>query len=295
MTTETRLKRKEIESLSLAQIVDDERVKQRFVELYNARTRTQEGMSIYVQATESFMRSIQEDKNLQECTPLSLYNAFLDMAFYGLTVSKQSQPLAYLLWNNVNSGTKDKPAYEKRASLAISPYGELSIRQAMGQIKYAENPVIVYEDDEYSGVYYKNGEKAVDYKKNMKSKNKKIVAAFMKLVRNDGTADFVEMDMHQVQRLAGYSNRKNFNKGANALYTSNDGQIDEGFLIAKLTKHAFKAYPRVNNTASSAVFESEKTEVEEAVDIYELEEDEVGVTEVYDAQVQDPIDGDKSF
>ncbi len=295
MTTETRLKRKEIESLSLAQIVDDERVKQRFVELYNARTRTQEGMSIYVQATESFMRSIQEDKNLQECTPLSLYNAFLDMAFYGLTVSKQAQPLAYLLWNNVNAGTKDKPAYEKRATLAISPYGELSIRQAMGQIKYADNPIIVYEDDEYSGVYYKNGEKAVDYKKNMKSKNKKIVAAFIKLVRSDGTADFEELDLHKVQRLAGYSNRKNFNKGANALYTSNDGQIDEGFLIAKLTKHAFNAYPRVNNTASSAVFESEKTEVEEAVDIYELEEDEGGVAEVYDAQVQDPIDGDKSF
>lgn len=45
---------------------------------------------------------------------------------------------------NVNVGSKDTPQWVKRASLGLfSPYGELAIRQRAGQIKYADNPVIV--------------------------------------------------------------------------------------------------------------------------------------------------------
>ena len=301
MTTESRISRKEVEKLTLAQIVDDERVQSRFIMLFNARNRTIDGAAMYVQATESFLRVIQEDQNLQQCTPLSLYNAFLDMAYYGVTVSKQAQPLAYLLWNNINVGTKEAPKYEKRAHLAISPYGELAVRQSMRQIAHAETPVIVYEDDEYSGIYVKGGVKMVDYRKNMKSKNRKIVAAFMKIVKLDGSVDYVEMDMPQIERLKGYSARKNKGK-ANDLYTSNSGQIDEGFLLAKLVKHAFKAYPKVYNPLTKASFETEKPEVEETEDIYGLEDDQSEDTipassqeptvEDADAQV---IDQDESF
>jgi recombinational DNA repair protein RecT len=288
MTTETRLKRSEVEKLTLTQIVDDERVKSRFVELFNARNRTKDGAALYTMATESFLRAIQEDQNLQQCTPISLYNAFLDMAYYGITVAKAAQPLAYLLWNNVNTGTKESPAWEKRATLTISPYGELAIRQSMNQIKHADNPIVVYEDDEYSGIVYKDGQKTVNYKKNLKSKNRKIVAAFIKITRHDGSIDFVETDMAQIARLAGYSNRKNFNKGANALYSSNAGQIDEGFLTAKLIKHAFKTYPRVNNPHSAAAFQTEQveTEVEEVEDIYGMDDD----SEIPAADVEDVVD-----
>ena len=301
MTTETRIKRSEIEKLTLSQIVDDDRVKTRFVELYNARNRSKDGAAFYTLATESFIRCIQEDKNLQECTPVSLYNAFLDMSFYGVNVSKQTQPLAYLLWNNVNVGAKDKPRYEKRATLAISPYGELAIRQNLGQVKYAESPIIVYEDDEYSGIYVKGGIKMVDYRKNMKSKNRNIVAAFMKIIKTDGSVDYVEVDMSQIERLKGYSSRKNRGE-ANALYTSNSGQIDEGFLIAKLIKHAFKAYPKVSNPALSAVFESENPEVEDTQDIYGVDDDNEPTVEpqteeytVEDATAEDVSDEKDSF
>lgn len=295
MTTETRLKRSEVEKLTIAQIVDDKRVKNRFVELYNSRSRTNEGLAMYVQATESFMRAIAEDPNLQQCTPLSLYNAFLDCSFYGIHVAKGSKPLAYLLWNNVNVGTKEEKRYEKRANLEISPYGELAIRQSLGQIKYADDPVIVYKDDEYSGIVYENGQKTVRYKKDMKSKDKTIVAAFIKITRPDGSTDFVEMDTTAIKRLEGYSNRKNFNKGANALYTSNAGQIDEGFLKAKLIKHAFSAYPRINAANSMAQFTTDK--VEETTDIYGLDEEEATndtgtIEEAGDAQV---INANESF
>ena len=297
MTTETRLTRKELEKLSISQIVDDDRVKGRFVELYNARTRTQDGIAQYAQATESFIRAIQEDPNLQQCTALSLYNAFMDMAFYGINVAKQSKPLAYLLWNNVNVGTREEKKYEKRANLEISPYGEMSIRQMMGQIRYADDPVIVYDEDDYSGIVYENGVKTVRYKKNTKSKSRKIVAAFMKITRADGSTDFVEIDMHQVKRLMGYSERKNRGT-ANALYTSNDGQIDEGFLRAKLVKHAFTSYPRINVANSRAVFATDKVEdVPAPQDVYGLDDDDSDnlQSDVEDADDAQIINANESF
>lgn len=295
MTTELKLTRKEVEAMSLKDLIDNQKVESKFVELYNSRSRTAEGRAMFILMKESFVRSVSEDPNLQQCTTLSLYNSILDMAFYGIHVAKGSKPLAYLLWNNVNVGTKDDKRYEKRAYLEISPYGELSIRQALGQIKYADDPVIVYENDEYSGIVYENGQKTVKYKKNTKSESRKIIAAFMKITRMDGSVDFTEMDMASVKRLAGYSNRKNFNKGANALYTSNDGQIDEGFLKAKLIKHAFSSYPRVSNPNTQAQFVTEK--IETAQDIYGLEDAEE--QEVPEAQVEEAtaqvINANESF
>ena len=293
MTTETRIKRSELEKFTVAEVVDDDRVRNRFVELYNSRSIKKNGEAEYIQATESFMRAIQEDNNLKQCTTLSLYNAFLDMAIFGVNVAKQSKPLAYLLWNSVNVGTKDKPIYEKRANLEISPYGELAIRQQRGQIKYADNPVIVYEGDDYSGVYYKGGQKCVDYKPNHKST--KIVAGFLKIVRLDGTIDFAEIDLQGIERLKGYSARKN-RGDANALYTSNKGQIDSGFLTAKLVKHAFKTYPRIDNPNVNAVFETHQieNEVEETEDLYGVDE-ETGEIEETQAEEVQPEDDKESF
>ena len=295
MTTETRIKRSELEKFTVAEVVDDDRVRNRFVELYNSRSIKKNGEAEYIQATESFMRAIQEDTNLKQCTTLSLYNAFLDMAIFGVNVAKQSKPLAYLLWNSVNVGTKDKPKYEKRANLEISPYGELAIRQQRGQIKYADNPVIVYEGDEYSGVYYKNGMKMIDYTPSKKKDKGKIVAAFLKIVRTDGTIDFAEIDMQGVERLKGYSARKN-RGDANALYTSNKGQIDSGFLTAKLVKHAFKTYPRIDNPNVNAVFETQQieNEVEETEDLYGVDE-ETGEIEETQAEEVQPEDDKESF
>lgn len=279
MTAETRIKRSEVEKMTIAQIVDDNRVKDRFVELYNARTGSTSGVAFYALTIESFIRAIQEDTNLSQCTPMSFYSAFLDMAYYGINVTKSSKPQAYLLWNSVNVGTKEKPIWQKRANLEISPYGELFIRQSMGQIKHADNPVIVHEGDEYSGVYYKDGQKTVDYKPNRKST--KIVAAFMRIERIDGTVDYAEIDLDKMKRLAGYSERKNKRNNpdgkANALYSSNAGQPDEGFMVAKLIKHAFSTYPRApKNPNLQAVFTTEKEDTAE--NVYGVDEETGEVT-----------------
>jgi len=287
MSTELRLKRTELEKMSLTQIVDDDRVKKRFVSLYNARTNRSDGAKFYDLTVESFIRTITESEELRKCTALSLYSAFIDMAHFGINVAKNPQPLGYLLWDNVKvSGGQDNPVYERRARLEISPYGEIAIHQNMSQIKYADNPVIVYEDDEYEE-YLKEGKKCIDYRKNFNSKSHKIKAAFLKIVRSDDSVDFATIDMRQVERLKGYSERKN-RGAANKLYTSNDGQPDEGFLTAKLIKHAFKSYPRIPKaTMSAATFVTDKVEedVEDTDDIYGVEDEKVETVEVQEVKL----------
>lgn len=189
-----------------------------------------------------FQKAISENAGLRECETLSLYGCFMDCAVQGLSFDPKKK-LAYLIPGSVNIGTKDAKQYVKRASLEISPYGEMAIRQQLGQIKYADNPVIVYEGDVFEP--YENSEgKGVTYKLNP-AHTETIIAAFIRIVRVDGSVDYHWLLKNDWTRLAGYSEKKNFGK-ANALYTSNGGQIDTGFLGAKMIKHAFKTYPKVN-------------------------------------------------
>ena len=60
---------------------------------------------------------------------------------------------------------------------------------------------------------------------------------------------------------------------ANALYTSNNGSIDPGFLENKMIKHAFDAYPKVR-TGKFTIMDSDQEE-EEIIDYGLVDEDKV--------------------
>ena len=66
----------------------------------------------------------------------------------------------------------------------------------------------------------------------------------MKVIRPDGSFDFFWMLIDDIERLKGYSSKKN-NGYANALYGKDAASIDTGFLEAKLIKHAFKTFPKL--------------------------------------------------
>lgn len=219
-------------------------LEERFVTLYEKTqgvARAQAEMA-FAQEKYHFQKALSENPTLRECETLSLYGCFMDAAVQGLSFDPKKK-LAYLIPGNVNVGTRDEKKYVKRAALEISPYGELAIRMLTGQIKHADNPVIVYEGDSFEPFQDSSG-KGVNYTLNI-NHSTKIVGAFIRIVRMDGTEDYHWMLPNDWQRLAGYSEKKNFGK-ANALYTSVNGGIDPGFLGAKLIKHAFKSYPKVN-------------------------------------------------
>ena len=127
------------------------------------------------------------------------------------------------------------------------------LRKNAGQIRHADNPVIVYEGDTFQ-YGEQNGQKVVNYMSAFPRRSNKIIACFLKITRADGTIDYSVMTEQDWMRLKGYSDKQNtyfdaktrqYVTKSNELY-GKDGQIDTGFLMAKCVKHAFKTYPKLN-------------------------------------------------
>lgn len=256
MNTAIQLKVDDLNKMTVSTMVEDERVSAKFVQLYNAIHGVDKGEMIYHKEKFNFLRQVQEDPKLQQCSRLSLYGAFIDMAVNGMSVEQGSKPMAYLTTRSAKVGENQ---YEQRAYLTISPYGELVMRMRAGQILHADNPVIVYEGDTFEPEVLGNGQKQVHYKPSIPRKTNVIIGAFIRITRTDGTTDIQWMLQDDINRLKGYS-EKNNRGAANALYTSNGGHIDPGFLEAKIIKHAFRSYPKVRTRGENTQVESQMEE-----------------------------------
>lgn len=252
---------KYLESLSCLQIAEDPKVKEKFIEIYNA-VHGKGGLEHYTQERTYFVNAIRESKDLMNCTKLSVYESFIEMAMNGLSLDPQRK-LASIYKRGVNLGTKTAPNWENRCRVLISCYGELALRMLTGQVRYADNPVIVYDGDTFSfGMV--NNQKTVNYQMNIPRKpGAAIIASFIKIVRNDGSVDFGYLLPDDVERLKGFSSRQN-NGTANALYSANGGKIDPGFLEAKTIKHAFDSYPKIRMSDIAELEGEIKNEFREA-------------------------------
>jgi len=259
-----------LEKLTPNQVVEDKAVEMQFIKSFEAIHGTA-GLAQYEKEKFYFQKLLSEKPELQECTRLSLYGAFLELASLGLSLDNTSKALCYIMSRNVKSGHKNEKGfdlYEKRAYLVVTGPGELVQRMRANQIKYADNPIIVYDGDTFEPGIDDNGKKYVHYKMAFHRKSQKVIAGFLKINRPDGSIDFHWMLEDDFERLAEYSARSNSYyekqgdknvrmKGKpNALYNSWHGGIDPGFLESKLIKHAFETYPKVK-TGAFAMLESQ--------------------------------------
>lgn len=281
MSSQIQLKVEEINNLRPLQVVENPKVEQKFVQMYDKIWGKDLGEQIYNKEKFNFNKILTETPALQECTPLSLYGCFLDIAVSGLSLDQTGRPQCYIMTRNVKVKTGNTERWEKRANIQVSAYGEIYMRQRAGQIRYCDNPVVVYEGDIFS-IGLENGVKKITYQAAIPRASNRIIAAFMRIVRNDGSEDYQWMLENDWQRLARYSDKNNKGKGANALYTSNNGQIDSGFLENKLMKHAFDTYPKVK-TGNFTVMESEQ-EQEDEIDygIIDTEAEVINANESFD-------------
>jgi recombinational DNA repair protein RecT len=162
---------------------------------------------------------------------------------------------AFVVSFNTNVGTKQNPQWEKRATLLISGYGELQMRMRQGQIKYADNPVLVFEGDKFS-YGTRNGHPYVDHEAMIPRKTDNIVACYIRLERNDGSVDYKVMSIEEVMKLKSFSKDPNSKAWTDGL---------PGMVQAKTIKHAFRSYPKIRmgefSTLQSQVVD---TEVEQA-------------------------------
>jgi recombinational DNA repair protein RecT len=142
---------------------------------------------------------------------------------------------AYIVPFSVNAGTKDNPKWEQRASLMIDGRGELLIRVRQGQIKYADNPVLVYEGDEFMHGTTK-GSVFLEHKAVFPRKSDNIIACYLRIERPDGSVDYKVMGIDEVLKL------KEFGKNGNSLAWTKGLP---GMVQTKCIKHAFRSYPKV--------------------------------------------------
>jgi recombinational DNA repair protein RecT len=248
----------ELNKMPLTEIARNETVKEKFMMIYASIWDEDKAESAYEKEKNYFNRIITANEELKRCTKLSIFTAFLDIAVNGLTLDQGSKSQCYLLPSGtcIGKDASGKKMYEKRCVLTVSGYGELAMRSRIGQIKYADNPIVIYEGDKFS-VKCSNGKSQVDYEMNYpRTKDAKVVGAFIRIVRPDGSIDYSWMMQNDIDRLADYSQKNTKFDHANPLYSSNNGQIDTGFLCAKVIKHAFSSYPKVR-VGKNTVFEAD--------------------------------------
>lgn len=255
---------RELQQMKATDVIRNESVRGQFINVYNSIWK-EGGEQAYEREAIYFNQQLRDKPNLRECSGTSIFYAFIDLAVKGLTLATGAQALCYLIPRSVKTGTdaRGNDVWEKVCNLTISGYGELVLRKNAGQIRHADNPVIVYDGDSFQ-YGEQNGQKVVNYMSAFPRKSNKIVACFMKITRADGSIDYSVMTEQDWMRLKGYSDKQNtyFDRKTNQWVTksnelySKGGQIDTGFLMAKCIKHAFKTYPKIN-IGKGSVMESD--------------------------------------
>lgn len=278
-----------LNELQPTEIVRNDKVRDKFIQIYEAMWTQSTGVSgeaAYEKEARNFNRLLSEKEDIRKkCNHFSLFTSFLDVAISGLTLDPGTKAQAYLLARSiavdsyVDEHGQKKNRYETQCVLTVSGYGELVLRARCGQIRHADNPVIVYEEDGFE-FGERNGQKFVNYTCRLPHQSGRIVACFMKITRADGSADYAVMLPEDWQRLSNYSARQNSkynyqtkqweNGKPNALYSAQGGQIDPGFLVAKCIKHAFKTYPKARVGRATQLESQQVDETEITDDIYGL-------------------------
>lgn len=283
----------EVNQLQPLEIATNEFVRNKFIQIYDAMwtpTTTVTGEAAYERESRSFNRILAEKEDIRNnCTRFSIFTSFLDVAISGLSLEPGGRAQTYLLSRSIAVGSyidkqgQKRNQYETQCVLTISGYGELLYRARVGQIRHADNPVIVYAEDEFE-YGERNGNKFVNYTCRLPHTSGNIIACFMKITRADGSVDYSVMLPEDWTRLAGFSARQNrkydyehkcwLEGKPNALYGKQaDGslKIDTGFLVAKCIKHAFKSYPKAR-VGRTTQLESQHIDDEEINDdIYGVE------------------------
>lgn len=275
----------QLAKLQLTDIIGYEPVKQRFIQVYDTLWGEGKGEAAYERESIFFNRHLSDniDRYRGKVTPFSVFTTFIDLAVCGLSVEPGVRALCYLQPRSTKIGkdSQGRDVYEGRLTLTISGYGELVLRARCGQIKYADNPVLVYEEDSFQ-FSDNDGRKSVSYTCNLPHKSGHVIACFIRITRTDGSIDYSVMFEEDWQRLSGFSAKQNryydqnsrqWIEKPNQLYTSGlNGTIDTGFLQAKCIKHAFKTYPKVR-IGKATMLETED-EIQHEDDFYVMTEGE---------------------
>ncbi|MCK5614164.1 recombinase RecT [Candidatus Pacearchaeota archaeon] len=275
----------ELPTLTPIKIIEHEVTEQRFIDIFTS-IHEQDGSIAYEKEKFYFQKILVDNPVIAECTPLSLFSVFLDVATKGLTLDNSSKALCYITSRNVKKKIDNKDFWEKRALLDISGYGELVLRERANQVKYADNPEIVYID-ELKDCRQENTPEGVRIFHTIKyprPASSGIAFIYVRIVRPDGSVTFGTLDIEGIERLKNFSasNNGKWQKTDNGKYVNIPGEAnklysDSGFLKAKCLKHAFQSFPKLKLNNFSAITDAPESPKE------------LGIPqEIYDEIIKEP-------
>ena len=253
-------------TLSAIQIIEHEVTEDRFIDIFTS-IHEQDGSIAYETEKFYFQKILVNTPVIAECTPLSLFSVFLDVATKGLSLDDSSKALCYITSRNIGKKTgkyvnnKPEVIWEKRAILDISGYGELVLRERAGQVKYADNPEIVYIN-ELKDCRQENTPEGVKIYHTInypRPTDAGIAFIYVRIIRPDGSITFGVLGNERIEELKVYSAENN------GKWEDQDGRrvkipgkpnklySDSGFLKAKCLKHAFQSFPTLKLANFSAI------------------------------------------
>ena len=226
-----------MQTASPSQLIQSPEVGDRFKQLYKVIHGIKNDAvaeSFYHAEKFHFLKIVQENQKIAACSKLSLYGVFMDVAVSGLSFDPSMKHL-YIVPYNHNVGTKSDPKWESRAALQIDGRGELLLRQLQGQVKYVDNPMIVYEGDEFR-YGTRDGKTIVEHMAAFPRKSDKMMACYLRITRHDDTIDYKIMTIEDLNNL------KQFSKDPDSMAWTKGLA---GMFMNKTIKHAFKNYPKL--------------------------------------------------
>jgi len=241
-----------------AQVIQSPAVADRFLDLYmkvngidNVKT-----AEAFLKAEQfHFGKLIASNAKVASCTNVSIYGIFMDVAVMGLSFDPSMKHLYVVPYFDRNEN-------RNVAQLQISGQGELVLRAKQGQIKYADNPVIVWSCDEFDSGS-RDGQPFVEHVRVLpRPDNSFIVACYIRIVRSNGSTDYKVLTYDELMQL-----RKSSKDPNSTAWTTHIA----GMMMAKTIKHAFKAYPK---TRVAGNFSRLQTEID---DDREIPEDIYGI------------------
>lgn len=250
---------KAIFTLPALQLIDQDPVKASFIDTLVLMHRYSQcdAEATYEREARYYKRLLSETPYLQEATGLSLVSTFFEVAITGLSLQPGQKSDCYIEARSSKQKQKQKredkvvevEAWVRVARLVITAYGELNLRIKAGQIIRMNNPIVIYEGDKFQPRTNARGELTVDYVPAIPRISNKIIGAWVSIILPHNGIDFKWLLEDDIERLKNYSipraTKINPNPEANALYQSNEGQIDPGFLEAKTIKHAMRSYTKL--------------------------------------------------
>lgn len=268
-----------------SQVVNLPEVADRFKNLY-VTFNGKDGAKFYEAEKFHLQKIVKDSEKLMQCTQLSIYGAFLDVAVNGLSFDPAMKhvyvtPRKFKVFKKDENGVS-RELYEWRAVVVIAAQGELVMRMQQGQIKYADTPILVYEGD-----LFKHGSKNnmvyVEHEAAYPRKTDNIIACYLKITRPDNTVDYKVLSIEEVMKLKKFSDSPNSKAWTDGL---------PGMIQTKTVKHAFRSYPKIrildktkNSQLSTVLLEPEDKPAE--IDIYGLDQNITPHEEV--APVTDPL------